>query len=938
MSTNGAGSAIATGSDAGEARGPTNTSVIIGNLKRDVDKEALKALLCQLGRVTNFRLQQPPGIDPASPATGVVEYASPEDASRVVAHVHGKLILGRPVTAWVAAPGSTAPPLPQGAPPPTSAASATSTAGPGPARAAYHSEMDHRHANPNHDKNAGRYPPAVGHNANSHEDARWERPPPPQQGKPVVKRAPPPPQDTYGDGYSHNQRQQQQHQSWHSGRPMSQQSGANVPVAPRYGGEGGSTHYAERQWQDQRHGHGEADESAAWERPERNQFPAAQRAPMRQQPPPSFHRPTVPQTSEWYDDADSHVPHGSSAYDDGGQLRGPRGRAMMPRRASGGSVGVPPRSSDDGYGDDDVPAGAMRRPPPPNSASHGVPLPGHAAAWTDDAEYTMPPPISIKGEDFEKEVVKAAALLVAEREMAREEARKQGKQYWSGVDPTPGYEGPTKSKKARSGSRSVGEETDERKKREPSSRKDENDGDHRPKSKKTRRDSSGDRHGSVGKRADERKGKTRTREESKGGPQGYDRDRKREDSSRRSHKDKHKDSRSGSRTRRSSSRARDNDPDSSKSSPKQGSSSWDRKGFNSSPWENQHQATGGFYVHVGGLSFSTTFTTLAKRFAAFGDVNGFKVIFNKVSCSAEETSKRKGSKEEVTKAAVVTASSGFAFISFDNERGMEKAVECMDGQKLDGNILKVTRGGRLQARPHSGGRAFRAQAEPTPPNQGPPRRWQESKGNHHKHEHEQEYHPNQARHANPRSEPQGSYTKPRPEQQGYHTKPRPEQQGYNTRPRPEQQGYNTMPRPEKQGYYTKPKLQQEGYHTKPRHGRGDRRSVELIEAINEPAGGSGRRKHADDKDRGATDDPLGALRCPRPSATSRKEASGSVKPAEVNGRIKIGYGGKSTSRDATGGNGDSSFRKVNEPREKARPSNTGSSDTRRITDRLGSKT
>ena len=38
------------------------------------------------------------------------------------------------------------------------------------------------------------------------------------------------------------------------------------------------------------------------------------------------------------------------------------------------------------------------------------------------------------------------------------------------------------------------------------------------------------------------------------------------------------------------------------------------------------------------------------------------------------------------------ASTGFAFISFDNERGMEKAVECMDGQELDGQILKVGRG------------------------------------------------------------------------------------------------------------------------------------------------------------------------------------------------------------------------------------------------------
>lgn len=36
-------------------------------LDRDVDKEALNALLRQLGRVTNFSLQQPPGNDPASP-------------------------------------------------------------------------------------------------------------------------------------------------------------------------------------------------------------------------------------------------------------------------------------------------------------------------------------------------------------------------------------------------------------------------------------------------------------------------------------------------------------------------------------------------------------------------------------------------------------------------------------------------------------------------------------------------------------------------------------------------------------------------------------------------------------------------------------------------------------------------------------------------------
>lgn len=41
----------------------------------------------------------------ATKATGIIEYGSAEDATRVVSHVHGKLILGRPVTAWVAVPG-----------------------------------------------------------------------------------------------------------------------------------------------------------------------------------------------------------------------------------------------------------------------------------------------------------------------------------------------------------------------------------------------------------------------------------------------------------------------------------------------------------------------------------------------------------------------------------------------------------------------------------------------------------------------------------------------------------------------------------------------------------------------------------------------------------------------------------------------------------------
>ena len=570
-----------------------------------------------------------------------------------------------------------------------------------------------------------------------HEDPRWERPPPPQQGQ----RGPPPP-GAYGDGYSHNQRQQQQ--PWHpGGRPTPRQQGgpggatAGPGGASRFRGEGDrAAHYADRQWQD--HGHDEEDESGAWERSERHHYPPPVHLapPMRREHPAAYHRPAPPgptHGSGWYEEADSRggVP-ARGAYGDGsGQLRGPSGRGMMPRDASGGAPAVPPRGSDDGYGDEGIPAGKRRRPPPPGGAARGGMLPpgrAAAAAWTEDEEYTVPPPaISIKGEDFEKEVVKAAALLVAEREMrAREEARKQGKkQDWPDGEAPPGdeEESHTESKrksgsKARSGgggggggsSRSAGKEGGKphRKKLEPSSSRgeyqdDKGDGD-RPKKKRTRRDDDGggdggggggssphgngrtesrgddrDRHSSNGKRSAEEvpssKAKWIAREESRGRhhlPADYyhhpadDRDRERD-------------------SRYQDSRPREKEIYSSRS---RGGDGGSPRGGGAFPYEHSTADTG-YYVHVGGLSFSTTFTTLAKRFAAFGDVNGFKVIFNKVSCSAAETSKRRGSKDEPAKAAVVTASSGFAFVSFDNERGMEKAVEGMDGQELDGHILKV---------------------------------------------------------------------------------------------------------------------------------------------------------------------------------------------------------------------------------------------------------
>lgn len=535
--------------------------------------------------------------------------------------------------------------------------------------------MGDRSNNPNLEKNgARRAPPAE--QMNSHEDPRWERPNALQQNQRVAERGPPPP-GTYGEAYSLNQRQQQQrqqqHQSWHAGRPTpQQQGGANAAGQSRFRGE---QHYTGR-WEEQGH---EEDEAERWERSERNQYPPAHRAPMRREHPTAYRHPQDQHTSGWYDDADSRNAPSHAAYGDG-QLRAPAGRPMMPRDASGSSAGALPRRSVDGYGDEEIPTGSRHRPRPPYNVAHT----DRASSWTDNAEYTVPPPISIKGEDFEKEVVKAAALLVAEREMkAREEARKQSNEEQN--EPASGDEDQKQRKRT---DRSAGEDADKRKKRESSSRskyQDGDDDDDRPSQKRTRRDNSphgngrtesrdDDRRSSNSKRGEGLKSKSKTREDSRGRQEADSRDR---DSSKGKHKDKGHD-------KRSSSTARDNERGTD--SPR------------SNIWESS-TADSGYFVHVGGLSFSTTFTTLAKRFAAFGDVNGFKVIFNKVSCSAAGTSNRKGSKEE--KAAVVTASSGFAFISFDNERGMEKAVECMDGQKLDGHILKVRAGhSEWQARPH----------------------------------------------------------------------------------------------------------------------------------------------------------------------------------------------------------------------------------------------
>lgn len=118
----------------------------------------------------------------------------------------------------------------------------------------------------------------------------------------------------------------------------------------------------------------------------------------------------------------------------------------------------------------------------------------------------------------------------------------------------------------------------------------------------------------------------------------------------------------------------------------------------------------------------------------------------------------------------------------------------------------------------------------------------------------------------------------------------------------------------------------QGYKTKPRQERGDRRSIELTEAIREAsqtsrrgggAGGAGGGKGAE-IDRGGPVDPLGALRSPRPAASSRKEAPPSARPSEGNSRFKNGYVGNPGNRDDN--NGFRTFKR--EVGEDMRPSNS----------------
>ncbi|XP_066316842.1 glycine-rich RNA-binding protein RZ1A-like [Miscanthus floridulus] len=79
---------------------------------------------------------------------------------------------------------------------------------------------------------------------------------------------------------------------------------------------------------------------------------------------------------------------------------------------------------------------------------------------------------------------------------------------------------------------------------------------------------------------------------------------------------------------------------------------------------------------VGSLSWSTTEADLKDAFGKFGHLSGAKVVLDKFS----------------------GRSRGFGFVTFDDKKSMEEAIEAMNGMDLDGRNITVER-----AQPQSSG-------------------------------------------------------------------------------------------------------------------------------------------------------------------------------------------------------------------------------------------
>lgn len=450
------------------------------------------------------------------------------------------------------------------------------------------------------------------------------------------------------------------------------------------------------------------------------------------------HSEFQPHSSPWSrgDDARLPVP---VANDAGAGSRNGNGESVRP---PGAATRV--RSGNE-YADghlEDASLGKRRRVSP--GGGRGPPGPNHSTSdWREGPRNPNPPLESAAAEstpnrssEFDREVMRQAALLVTKRELqAREDAKRQNNEEpVLRVKPELNHHHSRQAREKPMGmnstnmghhrSRSAGDGD-----RRGHSSRERHQRDWRDENKRSHRDDKSPRRGSHG-RFDEREGKVRAdnviNERRTPSDRKYPEDnggsRRREGGDKRNLRDRRDDYRDWRDDHRVRGGSRNRISNSSKEPERvwsRGDKLWERGNKQGHPpegedrrrqgsrepalasslqknWEHSSAETG-WYVHVDGISFSTTFTTLAKHFAAFGDVNGFKVVFNNVTCRTADDSgegiggghRDRPSKKDPTKAAIVTASTGFAFISFDDEEGMERAIECMDNQKLDGHVLKV---------------------------------------------------------------------------------------------------------------------------------------------------------------------------------------------------------------------------------------------------------
>lgn len=149
---------------------------------------------------------------------------------------------------------------------------------------------------------------------------------------------------------------------------------------------------------------------------------------------------------------------------------------------------------------------------------------------------------------------------------------------------------------------------------------------------------------------------------------------------------------------------------------------------------------------------------------------------------------------------------------------------------------------------------------------------------------------------------------------------------YRPQPAPtssNQRAPRRWPEPKGRNEYEQQKQQPHQPQSRPE--RGVRRQAP-VSSSGSVAASTAAKQATQSSHRDASPDPLGALRSPRPSAASYKDTPASAKP-DVNGRLIIGYGGKtnyrdSSSRDTAGGKANGAGVRRTEKYPATRPTNT----------------